>query len=116
MFRDFGLVRIAEIVDQRAGQIDPSQDSVWNRFVNVQIAPHPRLTEEQKRIVELDYGMADGQKIIEIRGALLFYLLRRLGIEKDIETTDTNPDVHQIVLVNRAEVEEVLTENEAETP
>lgn len=116
MFRDFGLARLADVVDQRAGQIDPTQDSAWNRFVKVQIAPHPRLSEGQKRIVEIDYGMSDGQKIIEIRGALLFYLLRRLGIEKEVQTIDSNPDVNQIVLVNRKEVDEALKENEAETP
>lgn len=116
MFRDFGLARIVEVVDQRAGRVDPAQDFVWNRFISVTIAPHPRLTKGQKKIIELDYGMSGGRKIIEIRGALLFYLLRRLGIEKEIESDDANPDVNQIILVNRKEVEEVLKENEAETP
>lgn len=116
MFRDFTLTRIAEVVDQRAGDIDPSQDTVWNRFVQLKIGPHPRLAEGQKKIVELDYGMSDGQKAIEIRGALLFYLLRRLGIEKESDSTDNNPDINQIVLLNRTEVEEVLKQNEAETP
>lgn len=116
MFRDFGLARIADVINQRASEISPLQDTAWNRFVQVKIAPHPRLTEGQKKIVELDYGMSDGLKLIEIRGALLFYLLRRLGIDVEVECNDTNPDVHQIVLVNRKQVEEVLKEIEAETP
>ncbi|MHB1142763.1 MAG: WYL domain-containing protein [Sulfuricaulis sp.] len=115
-FRDFVLVRIADVIEQRAGSIDPKQDAVWNRFVQVKIGSHPRLKEGQRKIIELDYGMSDGQKNIQIRGALLFYLLRRLGIEKEDNSLDDNPDVNQIVLLNRNEIDEVLKENEAETP
>jgi predicted DNA-binding transcriptional regulator YafY len=116
MFRDFVLARVAAILQERPSGIDAAQDSIWNRFVEVKIGPHPRLTEGQKKIVELDYGMSDGQKIIEVRGAFLFYLLRRLGIESESDSADNSPDRNQIVLLNRPEIDEVLKENEAETP
>lgn len=116
-FRDFVLARIAEVISDRKSSIEGATDRVWHRFVNVTIAPHPRLSDGQKRIVQLDYGMdSNGTKTLEIRGALLFYLLRRLGIERENPTPDDNPDRNQIVLVNRSELEEVLKENEEDTP
>jgi hypothetical protein len=66
------------------------------------IAPHPRLTEAQARAIALDYGMRGRTGRIRVRRALLFYALRRLGLDV---AEDARPASEQhIVLVNRAEV------------
>jgi hypothetical protein len=68
----------------------------------VEIGPHPGLTDSQKRAIEHDYGMKNGKAIIPVRAALLFYLLRRLRIEKD--NLDALPKEQQIILLNRNEI------------
>ncbi|MEP2186453.1 MAG: transcriptional regulator, partial [Roseibium sp.] len=67
---------------------------------------HPALSEDQKRIVELDYGMKDGTAEVAVRKCLLFYNLRRLGLDTSCDTRA--PQDQQIVLVNRSEVRAAL--------
>ena len=67
------------------------------------IAPHPDLTPAQARAIALDYGIRGGASTIKVRRALLFYALKRLGL--DI-AADARPAHEQhIVLVNRDEIE-----------
>jgi hypothetical protein len=35
------------------------------------IGPHPALSEAQKKVIDLDYGMRDGKASITVRKALL---------------------------------------------
>jgi predicted DNA-binding transcriptional regulator YafY len=82
-FRDFVLTRIksanllsnAELVDSEKQQ----QDRQWNRFVELQLVPHPRITHRQA--IELDYGMTDGVMTLEIRAATAGYLLRQWHVD-----------------------------------
>jgi hypothetical protein len=67
------------------------------------IAPHPGLTPAQARAIALDYGIRGGSATIKVRRALLFYALRRLGL--DVPPDTRPPHEQHIVLVNRAEVE-----------
>ena len=45
------------------------------------LAPHPELPAAKKRVLELDYGMEDGQVKLPCRQAFLYYTLRRLGLD-----------------------------------
>jgi hypothetical protein len=66
------------------------------------IAPHPGLTAAQSRAIAIDYGIRGGSASLRVRRALLFYALRRLGLDV---AADVRPASEQhIVLVNRAEV------------
>ena len=56
-------------------------DSDWKGFMDLKIAPHPRLTSTQAKAIALDYGISKGKAIIKVRRALLFYALRRLGLD-----------------------------------
>ena len=47
----------------------------------------------------LDYGMRGGKASITVRKALLYYTLKRLGLDTDPSTR--NPGDQQIVLLNR---------------
>ena len=60
------------------------------------------LTPAQAKAIRLDYGITGGSAPLRVRRALLFYALKRLGL-------DTRPDARppheqQIVLVNADEV------------
>ena len=103
-FRDFLLARILRIKDNQPDEIDSSADIRWHNFIEVKIAPHPGLTETQKRIIERDYGMENGTGMLKVRAALYFYLEKQLGLDEECESR--SPQQQQIILVNRDEVKE----------
>lgn len=105
-FRDFLLARILKIGDHQADEIDSSGDIMWHNFIEARIAPHPGLSEAQKKIIERDYGMENATGTIKVRAALYFYLERRLGLDKECESRP--PHQQQIILLNRAEIDEML--------
>jgi hypothetical protein len=75
--------------------------------VTLVIAPHPGLTPAQAQAIRIDYGIRGAATKVEVRRALLFYALRRLGLNV---APDARPAHEQhIVLVNRAEVQAALT-------
>ncbi len=105
-FKDFVFARILKVGETKAHDVDPSQDRAWVETVKVVIAPHPGLSDEQKKTIGLDYGMRNGKRTIEVRRAFLFYLVKRLGLEGDAR--GRRPQDQQIVLANQKEVEKAL--------
>jgi hypothetical protein len=76
----------------------PADDADWNELVTLEIGPHPDLSEGQKRIIALDYGMRGGRAQIQVRKALRYYALRRLGLDTPPEAR--RPQDQQIVLLH----------------
>ncbi|MBF0308902.1 MAG: WYL domain-containing protein [Magnetococcales bacterium] len=106
-FKDFLLARIQGVRrETRERQIDPVEDKEWHSKLTVRIGPHPDFTPSQKRVVEKDYGMKEGEFRIHVRQALLYYLLKRLGL--DAGHGSRRPMEQHIVLLNRQELEEKL--------
>jgi hypothetical protein len=66
------------------------------------IAPHPGLSAGQQAVVARDYGMADGRAVLATRYAMLFYVLKRLGLLEDAR--DRDPRTQYIVAENPAAV------------
>ncbi|MBF0159227.1 MAG: WYL domain-containing protein [Magnetococcales bacterium] len=97
-FRDFVLARILSIRNSRDDKVDASQDKEWHEMVDVRIGPHPKLTESQKKVVELDYGLEKGQRVISIRHAFLPYFVKQFGLD---QPNERSPEIQQIVLLNR---------------
>jgi hypothetical protein len=106
-FRDFVLGRITRpSADPRPADVStdvPARDPDWETFVDLVIAPHPGLTRAQARAIALDYGLTRGRARIPVRRALLFYALKRLGL--DVPPDARPPHEQHIVLVNRPEIE-----------
>lgn len=98
-FKDLLLARILGIRDSRPSDVYPSQDADWHTLVTLEICPHPDLSDTQKKVVALDYGMRDGKVSVRVRKALLYYTLKRLGLDAD--ATTRKPADQQIVLLNR---------------
>ena len=71
----------------------------WHTHVTLEIGPHPKLSDAQKKVIALDYGMRDGKTRITVRKALLYYTLKRLGLDTDPAARKTADQ--QIVLLNR---------------
>ena len=100
-YRDFVLARISRISVEESSPIDGSGDSEWNREIEALIIPNPELSAAQKLAIESDYGMENGRLVLRTREALLFYLLRHLGLLPQ-PTSGVLSD--QVVLGNRDEL------------
>lgn len=99
VFKDFLFSRIIEVGGQGPVTAQPSADEAWHTEVMLEIGPHPDLSGPQRSAIEMDYGMQDGRTRIPVRRALLFYALKRLGLDTD--PAARRPRDQQIVLVNR---------------
>jgi hypothetical protein len=106
-FRDFVLGRMGKPKAGAAAHSRAQDDSDWQTVVALKIAPHPRLTPAQAKAIALDYGIAKGNLTLKVRRALLFYALRRLGL--DVRPDARPPQEQHIVLVNRGEIESLGT-------
>lgn len=100
-FADFVLARMLSISGFEASRIDPTSDVQWHTVLTLVLAPRPDLSAGKKRVIELDYGMEDGQVELPCRQAFLFYTLRRLGLQTDV----ANSAEQQIILKNRVDVQ-----------
>lgn len=98
-FKDFVLSRIFETRGTKPTEIDPELDEDWHEQVVLEIGPHPDLTDNQKAVIALDYGMVDGKAEITVRKAFLYYTLKRLGLDTD--PSARKPQDQQIVLIDR---------------
>lgn len=102
VFKDFLLSRMLKTRATRSSDINAGADAEWNEQVTLEVGPHPDLSETQKAVIALDYGMRGGRAKIQVRKALLYYALKRLGL--DTKPTARRPQDQQIVLLNRLEL------------
>jgi len=98
VFKDFLLSRIVEVGEQGPVTSQPSADDAWHTEVVLEIGAHPELSDNQRRAIEMDYGMEEGRAHIPVRRALLFYALKRLGLDTD--PAARRPWDQQIVLLS----------------
>lgn len=108
-FRDFVLSRIHEVLGKEQDESRIKEDKDWNTQVCLEFAAHPLLEPNQKKIIEMDYDMNDGVHKMECRQALIFYVLKQLGLEKD--HSSVLPQSQQIILKNTEEIRDSLPKN-----
>ena len=101
-FKDFLLSRIIETCGTKPSELGADDDADWNEQVTLEIGPHPELSETQQKVIALDYGMRSGRAKISVRKALLYYALKRLGLDTD--PAARQPQDQQIILLNRQAV------------
>ena len=95
-FRDFVLSRFNGVFNQEgAAAFNQEHDKKWNTWINLIIEPDPRLSPAQRRIIELDYQMKNGQHTLKTRAALIMYLLQKLNLEQYKPTAEA-----QQIIVN----------------
>jgi hypothetical protein len=103
-FRDFVLARMMSVELGEPSSIDTALDTQWTNNVRLVLVPHPQLSESRRRVVELDYGMFNGEAVVECRQALLFYMLKHLGFSEPHGSSLTK----QVALKNEAELRALL--------
>jgi predicted DNA-binding transcriptional regulator YafY len=104
-FLDFVVARLLEIEPASESGPGAQEDKSWNQMVEVVLIPHPKLSVPAQKAISLDYGMDAGEVRINCRKALLFYFLKHLGLDAEVEG---EPPKQQIALRNRAEILEML--------
>lgn len=82
-FKDFLLPRVLGVGALGEGGSDALNDAQWQERFGVEIGPHPELTPSQKAVIAKDYGMEGGSAVLIVRYAMLFYVLKRLGLLGD---------------------------------
>jgi predicted DNA-binding transcriptional regulator YafY len=102
VFKDFLLSRILELRGARQTENSGDTDAEWAEHVTLEIGPHPDLSESQQKVIALDYGMRSGRTKVKVRKALLYYALKRLGLDTD--PSARAPQDQQIVLLNREQI------------
>ncbi len=109
-FKDFLMPRILEVGGKDKPGSTGDQDWLWNNYFDVQIGPHPDLTDSQKKVVAKDYGLEEGNGVLSVRYAMLFYVLKRLGLLGDAAKQSAR--TQHIVAINRKETEAALEKAE----
>lgn len=94
-YRDFVLSRFSGDYEFEGKAIfGMEEDERWNTWLQLVIVPDPRLSASQRRIIELDYQMQNGARVISVRAALLLYLMHRMGLKH----YDSTPEAQQIII------------------
>lgn len=109
-FRDFVLTRIDEIRPGSPAEFDAAADVEWNTRVELDLRPHPGLTDEQSVAIQRDYSMADGRRTIEVRLSMAYYFIMRMNLD----LPDLPPVRAQISLHNLEEVQDAIRSAKAE--
>lgn len=110
-FKDYLLPRILKVGTQAAAGRQAKDDAMWNAMFNLAIVPHPGLSAAQQTVVARDYGMTGGRAVLPVRKAMLFYVLRRLGLLEDGRSKDQR--VQHIVAEDQHLTEKALSEGQA---
>ncbi len=104
-FRDFVLSRFvsASVLEDEA-ESSKLYDDDWMETVTLKLAPHSGMSERKQRNLMIDYGVSDAFIDVEVRRALLGYVLQRLAVDTTADHS-LNPNAYQLILVNRDEIE-----------
>ncbi len=80
-FEDLLFPRFIQVDGNRpTGTVPP--DESWERRIAVHLRPASRLSPSQRAVVAADYGMVDEAITVNVRFALLFLFLQRLGVDR----------------------------------
>lgn len=102
-YRDFVLSRFQgtpELLGK--SNKDAAEDIGWQTQVTVILAPDSRFNENQRAIIEREFGMEQGVLKITTRGCLVHYLLQALNINPDVLSADA--EAQQLMIVNKKDI------------
>jgi hypothetical protein len=104
-FRDFVLSRItgAVCLDTPA-ESSVQYDDDWVESVSLQLGAHSGLDAARRESLLLDYGASGDIIEVNVRRALLGYVLQRLNVDTTPDHA-MNPNAYQLMLLNRDEIE-----------
>lgn len=107
IYKDFLLSRIQKTGKLVEDQWPNQKDVVWNTHFTLTLKPHPKLADSQAKAVAIDYDMKNMKLNINVRLALLYYYLRRLGLQDCDGETFPSKEQH-VVVANKVATREAL--------
>lgn len=114
-FRDFVINRVSSLDPCKSGEIltheEREADDEWNTIVQLELQPHPRLSEIAP-MIEFEYQMASGILKKQVREALAGYLMDSWNI-------DASPDASlsgEHVMLHLRNAKELKFKNKALAP
>ena len=97
--RDFVLSRFrGEPEIMNISEHTAREDLEWHTWVDIVIAPDPRLSSAQREVVAHDYAMVDQRWQLSVRAKLLPYYLKLLQIDPQDVKADAR--AQQLVILN----------------
>jgi WYL domain len=81
-------------------------DEDWRSIIEVELVPNPGLDAAGRSLIEAQYGMRNGCKVVPVRRCMLAYFLKRYQLEEP--TSLKAPHQAPLALRDRAMVTELL--------
>lgn len=103
-FKDFILSRWRGLRVTAPGGAPAHADRDWNETFLVEFQPNPALSPGQREAVTWEYDMPHGRSTLPVRKALLYYLKKRLRLDR----FDDPPSETPVVVANREAFEIAL--------
>jgi predicted DNA-binding transcriptional regulator YafY len=107
-FKDFILSRCMDTRLPDAAGASSSDDPFWTKYVPVALCPNPRLTISQRKVIAEDFAMENGEVVVPVRQALLYYFSKRLRL--DVADRFDDPSEIPVVVKNQAAFDIALSE------
>lgn len=98
-FKDFVMGRIERLGGQKPCPFTTAVDEDWLSHSELHIRVNPKLSENRRRALEMDYGMEDGVWHFRVRKAMQLYALRRLGFVKKKVTLPMLNELKELELI-----------------
>lgn len=108
IFKDFILSRCLDTRSMAERGAPPSEDLHWVAYFYVVLCPNPRLSGSQQKIIAEDFAMDNGEVVVPVRRALLYYFNKRLRL--DVADRFDDPRESPVVIKNRDAFDAALVE------
>ncbi|KLV04992.1 hypothetical protein ABT56_13155 [Photobacterium aquae] len=108
-FLELALDRVVEfsgIHGDAQREFQKGADSDWNRFIDLQIIPHPKVSHPET--IKYELGFNSDIKVVSVRSSLAQYWLQRWSVDCS-KNHNLNHKQYHLALLNR----DVLDENSA---
>lgn len=100
-FRDFVSTRFT-FVNPIEGALHVHEaypyDQQWQQIVDIVLIPHPKI--KQSKAIEMDYGMSDGVRTLQLRAAVAAYVLRQWQVDCSADYSEKHQGC-QLALANQ---------------
>jgi len=103
---------VLDRIDEVAGETWPAEasllggDEEWRTIIELELAPNSGLDAAGRSLIEEQYGMQNGCKVVAVRRCMLAYFLKRYQLEEP--TTLKAPHQAPLGLRNRAMATELM--------
>jgi predicted DNA-binding transcriptional regulator YafY len=98
-FKDFILSRCVDTRAPDEAGASGTDDPYWENYFSVALSPNPRLSPSQQDVIAQDFAMENGEAVVPVRRALLYYFSKRLRL--DVAEGFDNPREAPVIVKNR---------------